>query len=140
MTVKAKTEEKARETAPETEPAEESKAETKKSGAKKDTGAQVKAAEKTRDLTAEVVKAYGKLDVADLAKNSSMKVGEFLEATGSLPALKAAQVRSTRLDADGSIYAVTDNGQKLQVTDGECSILAGPGFVSEAHRPPVDEK
>lgn len=92
-------------------------------GAKKDSAEQVKGAPKERDTTAEVLKAYAKIDQAELAKRIPGFTG--------LPSLAADQIRTPRIDAEGAIIAVTDHGQKLVVSDGVCTITTGPGYVPE---------
>lgn len=82
--------------------------EPKADGGKKDSADQVKAAPNV----GEVLKAYGKLE-------------------GDLPKLKAGAIRSTRVDDEGAIIAVTDHGQKLVVSGGVCTITTGPGHVPE---------
>lgn len=135
MVVKAKTDEAPATTPEASTPPEEPKAEPKKAsskgGKKADSGEQLKAETKARDLVDEVVKAYRRIDEAKLAKAGQLD--------GPFPSLKAEQVVSTRLDAEGTLFAVTENGQKLQVVDGDCTILAGPGYVSEAFLPPVKD-
>lgn len=88
-----------------------------------------KAAEKVEDdAKTKVVKAYARIDQAELRKAGQLE--------GSLPPLAAEEIRGLRVLPDGTIIAVTDAGQKLSVRDGECEILVGTGTVSDAFRAP----
>ncbi len=80
------------------------------------------------DNKTKVVKAYNRIDQAELRESGQLE--------GVLPSLDADGIRSLRVDADGTIFAVTGAGQKLAVRDGVCEILVGPGYMSPSFRQP----